>query len=411
MNLFLDGRYGQGVSTTLPARQPLLRERNLATVARAVVDAAEPLSRAGVAAMTGMTRATVSTLVDHLLAAGIVAELPRATPVGRGRPAVPLVPAARTVVGVGLEVNVDYLGGRAVDLTGTIVDELVVLDDLHGSDPHDTLARLGRLARRLVAHLEQAGMRVAGGRLALPGLVDMRTSTLRVAPNLGWSDLEPLPMMNLPANLPMGVANEAKLAALAQIWGVPAGMRTRRTFLYVSGDVGVGAAIVVEDEIFHGRHGWSGEIGHLTIDPAGPLCRCGSTGCLERYAGKEALVSAVGLDVDTPDEMLADRLSTADAAAKATVQDAGAALGQAIADAVNLLDIDQVLLGGSYAGIAHLLAPAIEAELRDRVLGAPWAPVTVAAAPVADHAALTGGALAVLRGVIDDPVRLIERLG
>lgn len=394
-----------------PARQALLRERNLATVARAIVDAGEPLSRADIAALTGMTRATVSTLVDHLLAAGIVAELPRATPVGRGRPAVPLVPAAGTVVGLGLEVNVDYLGGRAVDLTGSVVDELVGRDDLHGSEPSATLHRLGRLARRLIGQVEAAGMRLAGARLALPGLVDVRTSALRVAPNLGWSGIEPLPMLGLPDGLPVDVANEAKLAALAQVWGVPAGTRTGRTFLYVSGDVGVGAAIVVEDEIFHGQHGWSGEIGHLTIDPAGPRCRCGSTGCLERYAGKEALVRAVGLDVDAPDELLVDRLASADGAARAALQTAGAALGQAIADAVNLLDIDQVLLGGSFAGIADLLGPAIEAELRDRVLAAPWAPVTVSAAPVADHAALTGGALAVLRGVIDHPARWVERQG
>src|SRR5690606_21452371 len=154
-----------------PARQALLRERNLATVARAIVDAHQPLSRADIAALTGMTRATVSTLVDHLLAAGIVAELPRATPVGRGRPAVPLVPAPRTVVGLGLEVNVDYLGGRAVDLTGSIVDEIVVRDELHGSEPARTLTRLGERATRLIGSVGQSRMRVAGARRRLPGAV------------------------------------------------------------------------------------------------------------------------------------------------------------------------------------------------------------------------------------------------
>ncbi|HEX6233412.1 MAG TPA: ROK family transcriptional regulator [Jiangellaceae bacterium] len=399
------------MSTTTPARQALLRERNLAIVARTVVDADEPLSRADVAALTGMTRATVSTLVDRLLAARLVAELPPAMPVGRGRPAVPLVAAARTIVGLGLEVNVDYLGGRAIDLTGSVVAELLERDDLHASDPTAILTRLGRLARRIVEQTERAGMRVAGARLALPGLVDVRTSVLKVAPNLGWAGVELLPALGLPQNVPVGVANEAKLAALAQVWAVRGERKKRPTFLYVSGDVGVGAAIVVDDEIFHGQHGWSGEIGHLTIDPAGPRCRCGSTGCLERYAGKEALVSAVGLDVDAPDELIADRLAHADEPARVALNSAGAALGQAIADAVNLLDIDHVLLGGSYALIADLLAPAIEAELAVRVLGAPWAPVTVAAAPVADHAALTGGALAVLRDVIDNPARLIEQQG
>ncbi|GAA5127616.1 ROK family transcriptional regulator [Haloechinothrix salitolerans] len=388
------------MTTTGPARQASLRERNLAIVARAVVDAPEPLSRADVAARTGMTRATVSTLVDQLVEAGLLTELP-AVSSGPGRPAVPLAPAARTVVGLGLEVNVDYLGGRVVDLTGAVVDEIVLMENLRGSPASATLGRLGRLARDLIARVTSRGMRVAGAHLALPGLVDTRSSVLRVAPNLGWSDVEPLPLLGLPAGVPVRVGNEAKLAALAQLWGCPVVERTSRTFLYVSGDVGIGAAIVIDGELFSGRHGWSGELGHVTIDPAGPTCRCGASGCLERYAGKEALVTGLGLDIDVANDVLVDRLSAADA--HSVVGTAGAALGQAMADAVNLLDIDRVLLGGVYTGLVPLLRPQITEQLRTRVLGAPWAPVDVSAAPVADHAALTGGAATSLRAVVDDP--------
>ncbi|HSI94106.1 MAG TPA: ROK family protein [Jiangellaceae bacterium] len=391
------------MSASQPIQQRSLRQHNLAVVARTVVDAAAPLSRAGVAAATGLTRGTVSALVDRLLAAGILIELPPARQVRAGRPAVPLAPARRTIVGLGLEVNVDYLGARIVDLTGDTVDETVVPGDFHGSDPGATLARLGELARDLVDRAATAGLRVAGARLALPGLVETQSSRLRIAPNLGWSDLEPRRLIGLPDAVPVTVANEAKLAALAQVWGTPGAERTARTFLYVSGDVGVGAAIVVDDQLFAGRHGWSGEIGHVVVDPSGPRCRCGATGCLERYAGKEALVAAVGLGVDAPDVVVAERLGAADPAAAAVVRRTGTALGRAIANAVNLIDVDTVLLGGVYAAIAPLLQPGIGEELAVRVLGAPWAPVTVRAAPVADRAALTGGALAVLRGVVDDP--------
>lgn len=391
------------MSASRPIHQRSLRQHNLAVVARAVVDAPAPLSRADVAAATGMTRATVSALVDKLITAGIVAELPPQPPVRAGRPAVPLVPAGRTVVGLGVEVNVDYLGGRVVDLTGATVADTVVPGDFHGSDPALTLARLGDLAGDLIAGVAARGMRVAGARLAVPGLVEQRTARLLIAPNLGWSGVELPPLVGLPDGLRLVVANEAKLAALAQVWGAPAGTRAAGSFLYVSGDVGVGAAIVVDDQLFAGRHGWSGEIGHVVVDPAGPPCRCGATGCLERYAGKEALVGAVGLAVDTPDAVLADRLGTGDRAAATVLDLAGVALGRAIANAVNLVDVDCVLLGGVYAGIASLLEPRISTELAARVLGAPWAPVAVRAAPVAGHAALTGGALAVLRDVVDDP--------
>ncbi|HWV79172.1 MAG TPA: transcriptional regulator, partial [Isoptericola sp.] len=220
-------------STTTPAaaprvpdggaasRQHTLRERNLRLVAAAVFEASAPPSRADVAAATGLTRATVSTLVDRLVAGGLVAELPPVAAQKAGRPAVPLVRAGRSVVGLGLEVNVDYLGARALDLVGDVVAERVVTGSLHDSDPREVLARLRALAAEVIAEVEAGGMRVAGARLALPGLVDVRDGRLEVAPNLGWSSVEPVPELDLRTGdgdpLDVEVANEAKLAALAEL--------------------------------------------------------------------------------------------------------------------------------------------------------------------------------------------------
>ncbi|MCB7138233.1 ROK family transcriptional regulator [Cellulosimicrobium marinum] len=392
------------------ARQATLREHNLALVARAVFEATTPCSRANIASASGLTRATVSTLVDRLVAARIVTELPPPTPQRAGRPAVPLVPAPRTLVGLGLEVNVDYLGARVVDLAGEVVAEHVAPDDLHDSDPATVLARLGRMARALVADVEADGMTTVGATLALPGLVDVRAARLEVAPNLGWSRLDPVPHLGLdgPAGpLPVGVANEAKLAALAQSGRgvVPDGdeVGTPSTYLYVSGDVGIGSAIVVDRRLFHGRHGWAGEIGHVVVDPEGPRCRCGARGCLEQYAGKDALLRAAGLDPAAGTDDLLAALDAGSDPARAAVARAGGALGSALADYVNLVDIDTVLLGGIYPPLlGHLRAPVV-AQLRARVLAAPWSDLRVDAAPLDDHAALTGGAREVLRHVVENP--------
>ncbi|WP_251153374.1 ROK family transcriptional regulator [Cellulosimicrobium sp. Marseille-Q4280] len=402
------------------ARQATLREHNLALVARAVFEAPVPCSRADIAAASGLTRATVSTLVDRLVASRIVAELPPATPQRAGRPAVPLAPAPRTIVGLGLEVNVDYLGGRVLDLTGAVVAEHVDPDDLHDSDPTEVLARLGRIARDLVESVRADGMTVAGARLALPGLVDSRAGRLEVAPNLGWSRLDPAPLLDLDPDLPVEIGNEAKLAALAQSSRgvVPDGAGPRdqdgtpqpvpTTYLYVSGDVGIGSAIVVDRRLFHGRHGWAGEIGHVVVDPRGPRCRCGATGCLEQYAGKDALLRGAGLDPGATTDELVAALDAGAPGARESVARAGTALGSALADYVNLVDIDTVLLGGIYpALLPHLRAP-VEAELQTRVLAAPSADLHVAAAPVGDHAALTGGAREVLRGVVENPSAWVD---
>src|SRR5689334_14295318 len=117
-----------------PLRQDWMREHNLSLALSAVLEAVEPISRAQVAARTGLSRAAVTTLVDRLVETGLVRELaPVALP--RGRPAVPLGPAEHAVAALGLEVNVDYLGVRALDLTGEVIAERVVHGDLRGSEP------------------------------------------------------------------------------------------------------------------------------------------------------------------------------------------------------------------------------------------------------------------------------------
>ncbi|MFD6446430.1 ROK family protein [Promicromonospora sp. NPDC060204] len=392
------------------ARQHSLREHNLELVARAVFEVPEPLSRAGVAAATGLARATVSTLVDQLVAARLVRELPAVTGGRAGRPAVPLVPAPRSVVGLGLEVNVDYLGVRVLDLTGDVVVDRVVPGALHDSDPAVVLRQLGELAREVSDGVTAAGMTVAGARLALPGLVDPRTGLLEVAPNLGWSSLDPVPLLGL-GELPVRIANEAKLAALAELAG-GSDVAAPDSFIFVSGDVGIGAAIVVDRALFLGERGWNGEIGHVVVDPAGPRCSCGAFGCLEQYAGKEAMMRAAGLPPDAPLAALVALLTGQDAAAGATPAGAGTggaalpagrALGSALADFVNLLDVSTIVLGGAYTELLPWLRADVEAVLADRVLAAPFVDLEVRAAQAGPQAALTGGAREVLRAVLADP--------
>jgi predicted NBD/HSP70 family sugar kinase len=408
MNYYVSLGYSQGVTTTGTARetttltgpgaarQHTLRERNLELVARAVFEVPEPLSRAGVAAATGLARATVSTLVDQLVAAGLVRELPAVTGGRAGRPAVPLVPAPRSVVGLGLEVNVDYLGVRVLDLTGDVVAERVVPGAFHDSDPAVVLRRLGDIAHEVSDGVSASGMTVAGARLALPGLVDPRTARLEVAPNLGWSSLEPVPLLGLGA-LDVRVANEAKLAALAELAG-GSDVVAPDSFIFVSGDVGIGAAIVVDRELFLGERGWNGEIGHVVVDPSGPRCSCGAFGCLEQYAGKEAMMRAVGLPPDAPLSSLVTLLADADADLPA-----GRALGSALADFVNLFDVSTIVLGGAYTELLPWLRADVEAVLADRVLAAPFVDLRVRAAQAGPQAALTGGAREVLQTVLADP--------
>src|SRR6478735_10324707 len=393
-------------------RQANLREHNLGLVLRIIVDAGTPPSRADIAATTGLTRATVSSLVDALIAAGLVTELPPVLSQRAGRPAVPLVPASGTLAAVGMEVNVDYLGVRLIDLSGSVLGQEVRDGDFRGSDPADVIPELVDLYRKVTRTVDR-DVRIAGAGLAIPGLVDRTAGPVRLAPNLGWRDVDVAALFRTELDttadgpLAMLLDNEATLAARAECDALRA--QGLHTFLYLSGEVGVGGALVLDGSIFGGRHGWSGEIGHTVIDPDGPLCRCGATGCLEQYAGKDALMRTAGLDLSLPIDHLQRAAAAGDPAAVASFDAAARALGTAIANAVNLVDVENVVLGGLYAALAEQLVPGIEAVLGARVLSAPWSNVRVRAAVVRDAAAMTGAASAVLGQVIDNPSEWMRR--
>jgi predicted NBD/HSP70 family sugar kinase len=360
---------------TAPVRQAGVRAHNLALVLQTVAESPDPISRASVASATGLTRATVSALVDDLVTGGLLTEHAPAPRAGAGRPAIGLALAPDGPAGLGLEINVDYLAACVVDLTGAVRHRLITRADQRPAGAAASLAGLSRLAGEARARAEADGLSIAGAALAVPGLV-AADGLVRVAPNLGWTEVDVparLRATDALADLPITVDNEANLAAMSELRAAGGG---RPSFVYVSGEIGIGAGIVLDGELYRGRHGWSGEIGHLTVYPDGRPCRCGSRGCLEQYAGQEAIGDRGG---------------------------AGAALGIALSGVVNLLDVDTLVLGGIYAPLTAELAPAIEAELRRRVLTADLAPPELRAAALGPDAAMRGAAELVIRSVQDDP--------
>jgi predicted NBD/HSP70 family sugar kinase len=379
------------------ARQHSLRAHNLSLVLREVLNSSTPISRADVAALTGLTRATVSALVEHLLAARLLRELAPVAGQRAGRPAVPLAAARGTIAGVGMEVNADYLGVCAVDMAGETLVEHIVRDDFRLSRPGPVLDRLAGLAGGVVDELGRRGIDVVGTALAVPGLVDSVTGPLRLAPNLGWRDVDVLAALvahPVLAAVPPRLGNDAKLAAIAES---RARLRSGpRSFIFISGEVGIGGAIVLDGSIFRGAHGWSGEIGHVAVGTDG---RFDQGGRLEEYAGQDALLDAAGLPRTAP----VGDLLRGGAAATASLDRAAAAIGLVLSGVMNIVDIDHVVLGGIYAELADRLGPGIEAQLRARVLAAPWSNVTVEPAVAGRYPALTGGALSVLDAIVADP--------
>lgn len=391
-----------GPGRTLPDNtQQGMRRRNLARVMH-TVSAEGPLSRAAVASRIGLTRAAVSTLVDELIRTGLLQELGPERPGRVGRPGSALAVSGRGPAGVGAEVGVDHLAACVVDLRGQVRARAVRHGTNRGRSPEPVTKDLTALIRRVVAEAERQDLWAAGLSVAVPGLVSRDGRTVVRAPNLGWHDTDLGAL--LPGGLPLTVDNEANFGGLAELWlgeGVP------RDFLHVSAEIGIGAAVVVDGRLLRGTRGFAGELGHVPVAPEGPACPCGGRGCLEQYAGEEAVLRAAGLE---PGEdrvgLLAARAAAGDENVRRALRDAGTALGVALTGAVNLLDPGSVVLGGALSGLAPWLLPSLETELASRSAGRAC-PVSVSR--LGPEGPLLGAAHAVVRGVLDDPAAVAER--
>ncbi|MDB6682568.1 ROK family transcriptional regulator [Bifidobacterium longum] len=392
-----------------------LRNHNLSVVLDTLLRAEKPMSRADLAKETGLTKATLSLLASMLIDSGVVQEGEPVVSTTYGRPSTPLEIRGGSIAGIGLQINTDGYGCLALDLNGDTLGREWVSEDMTGTDPYEIFAKLDAMTFPLESRLKRRGCKVVGAGFALPGIVtdDM---WLLVARNLGWENVN-LTRFNVVRRLDAVAGNEAKMAAIAQI----PGYATERasflnvvdrtdSFIYLSTDIGIGGAVVRDGEVVMGSHGFAGEIGHLSVAMDGPLCSCGRHGCLEAFAGRRALVEAAGIAEDgdaTSSEaidMFLQRWRAGDSDVAKVVDQAADALVSAIASAVNLVDVDTVLLGGLWTHFGDELATVLEGRLRSEILGYPNVKIRVFVPPVALHPSLYGAAEMGLRRFIENPL-------
>ncbi|MEW1950714.1 ROK family protein [Pseudarthrobacter sp902506025] len=397
-----------GSGSPAPGNVGDVRRSNLALVLGAIAEfppGTHP-SRAQVAGATGLTKASVSSLVLDLLDAGVIREI-GLNPQGRGRPGVGLELSPSRAV-MGMEVNVDYISAAVVDLSGKVLRREVRERDNRNSPDKPVLAALAGLAARVRGAAGEQGVDVVGGGLAVPGLVDPARARVLTAPNLGWVNVD----LDLYALLPetaLGVAlfNEANAAALAELRHRP---DRAANFLFVSGEVGVGGGIVIGSELFTGPGGHAGEVGHIVVDPDGGHCSCGGTGCLETVAGQDAIFIAAGLAPDGSSRSAAmsallQALEGGAPKAVSAVERAGRCLGIALASTARVVDIDSVVLGGHFA----VLEPWLRAPLLDslqKYAPGKYASEQVTVSAVGEFGALLGAAGSVIRSLVAAPHRL-----
>ena len=311
-----------------------------------------PISRAEAARVTGLTRTTVSDVVEELLADGLVEEVGRGQSTGGKAPILLDVPAdARHMVGV--DIGDTVITGAVVNLRGEIRHRIEV--PLEGRDGDLALERLETLLEQLVATTERP---LLGIGIGTPGLIDTSTGTVRWAVNLDWRDLALAQHIQQRTGLAAYVVNDSHAAALAEF--TFGGHPGARSMVVVRVGRGIGAGIVLDGRLYQGDGFGAGEIGHTAVADNYRACRCGSIGCLETIASTRAVVQrAREVAPHAPESVLHrmmldglgfDELVAAyeagDELVREIVVEAAHQLGRAIGGLVGALNVRHIVLVG-----------------------------------------------------------------
>ena len=385
-------------------RSETVRRANLSTIVREL-HLRGPLSRSDLVSSTGLTRGAIRGLIGELAASGLVREERNAQIGTPGRPSPLVRPRSERATVLALDIAVDSIGAALVGFGGEVI-ELVRADRARGHlAPERIAADLAKIALPLIER-HAARDSLIGVGVAMVGVVRLSDGLVRLAPNLGWQDVPLADMLalRLKLDLPVTVANEADLGALAEHRrGAAQGVDD---VLYLSGEVGVGGGVIVDGQPLIGAAGYAGEVGHLPVNPNGGTCRCGSVGCWETEVGERALLRRAGRPESSSraavNTVIADAEGGSETALTA-LRETGEWLGIGLAGLVNVFNPSLVLLGGVFARIAPFVADEVDRALDRRALRAPRDVVQVVPAALGADATLIGAAETAFAPFLVDP--------
>jgi N-acetylglucosamine repressor len=261
-----------------------LRQRNRRFLLR-LIQTEGPISQAELARRSGLGPASVSSILQTLIESGVLAEEGKTTS-GLGRKASLLAFNRLAVLTVGVLIEQEHCEVALVDLSGRVLERATKTHPRY-EQPDEVVALVAELLEGLV---QRAGVRpgtLAGVGVAVPGLVNAKTGSVEIAANLGWRNVGLRSLFEQRLGLPAGVENIGRAKARAEaLWGRGAG---HENFICLEVGSGVGAGVVCDGRVLRGASASAGEVGHITLDPAGPRCSCGLNGCWEVFCSGPAI--------------------------------------------------------------------------------------------------------------------------
>lgn len=335
------------------------------------------VSRAQIARITKLTRPTVSDVVANLIEEGLVEES-GTTDSGVGRKGILLQVIDDSRYLIGLDLARGDFSGAIINLRGEIKYQIKL--PLESMDGEKALQLVFNLLDTLIAKSEKS---LLGIGIGAPGLVDITKGIIHHAVNLGWKDIPLRELLQEHYQLPVYMANDCQVAALAEL-SFGNCINDSSNLVLVNTGWGVGAGIILENQILYGDPFGAGEIGHIVVEEGGELCTCGNRGCLETVVSTRGIVQqAKGLAQENPDSILNESISASgdltfesicqavregDPAALMLMADVGRYLGIAIANLVGVLGGSHVLLAGDTACFGEPFLEIVRREMKKHVL-------------------------------------------
>ncbi|UIJ35339.1 ROK family transcriptional regulator [Allobranchiibius sp. GilTou73] len=363
------------------------------------------LSRAELTRVTGFNRSTIKVLVAQLEELGLVSEYAPAARGTAGRPSPIVGPRTDGPYAVAVDVAVSHLtvaavalGGRvlarhSIDLADVIAPEEIVAE---------VVAGVGALADSIPGQSWLIGVGVS-----VPGTVRRRDSRILAAPNLHWDDVDLVGMLQVAFgdDIPIHLGNDANLGVVAEhLRGVA---RDVDDVAYLIARVGVGAGFLVDGVPLLGAHGLAGEIGHIVVQPGGPLCYCGNQGCFEQVVGERALFARAGLSGQTSAFGIGEVMKDADDGnvfAQTAIDDVCQWLAVGLASISHLVNPQLIVIGGSLSRLLDERQEDLQSSLDTLMARAPGEPARVCLGGLGEDATLLGAAELVFTDLLEAPL-------
>lgn len=407
----------------ITADQELVRELNLSSVLQLIHNGA-PLSRAQLAIKTGLNKSTISSLVDELLERNLIHET-GLNSVGTGRPAILLETNPRVGCIVGVQLGVDFIAAVLTDFVGTILWREQRAADVSESQ-NETLDQALELIQEAVAASDRMGLLPLGIGVALPGTVDTKDDILVFAPNLHWHNVHLRERFNKTTGPRVYLENDANAAAIAEhLFGTA---RQCKDFIFVFAGVGIGGGLFLNGQLYRGKNGYAGEIGHSPIS-AGPTqltCHCGNRGCWESYVNQDSILERVRSRLNGKKDSLIPKLMAeqhtqlsiplikqaadiGDRQALDSFAEAGVAMGQGFANLINIFNPEKIILGGPLSIAGDYLLPAIRETVHEHSLSEIGPQVEIGLSTFGADASLIGAVAIVVDYILSNPTHVERR--